>query len=120
MAQFTALRFTEILIRPQLDGGPEGALKMLMQNQDEAKTILSVDIVTDCIDLYQLVTGMKGIPLDQAQRLSILSLREDRLAGRLRRFYHWPTEVLIMDALTKQGLFPQMQDYLFMGIIRYR
>eukprot|EP00959_Pyramimonas_sp_CCMP1952_P053836 1126243-Pyramimonas_sp.AAC.1 len=30
MAQFTALRFTEILIRPQLDRGPEGALKMLM------------------------------------------------------------------------------------------
>eukprot|EP00959_Pyramimonas_sp_CCMP1952_P273868 5724419-Pyramimonas_sp.AAC.1 len=69
MAQFTALRFTEILMRPQLDRGPEGALKMPMQYQDEAKTILSVDIVTDCYDLYQLVTGMKGIPVDKTQRL---------------------------------------------------
>eukprot|EP00959_Pyramimonas_sp_CCMP1952_P416400 8723743-Pyramimonas_sp.AAC.1 len=88
MAQFTALRFTEILIRPQLDRGPEGALKMLMQYPDETKTILPVDIVTDCYDLHQLVTGMKGIPVHKTQRLSILSLREDRLAGRLRRFYH--------------------------------
>eukprot|EP00959_Pyramimonas_sp_CCMP1952_P145828 3053215-Pyramimonas_sp.AAC.1 len=63
---------------------------------------------------------MKGIPVDKTQRLSILSLREDRLSGRVRRFYHWPTEVMVMDSLTKPGQFPQMQDYLLSGVIRHR
>ena len=34
--------------------------------------------------------------------------------------YHWPTELMIMDALTKVGVFPQMMDYLTSGTIRYQ
>eukprot|EP00959_Pyramimonas_sp_CCMP1952_P421206 8823563-Pyramimonas_sp.AAC.1 len=90
-----------------------------MQVQEEGRPILPIDIVTGCYDLVQCVTGMKEIPVDKTQRLSILSLREDRLPGRVRRFYHWPTEVTAMDSLTKQGIFPQMQDYLISGAIRY-
>eukprot|EP00959_Pyramimonas_sp_CCMP1952_P252447 5274503-Pyramimonas_sp.AAC.1 len=63
---------------------------------------------------------MNGIPVDKTQRLSILSLREDRLSGRARRMYHWPTVLMVMDALTKVGVFPHMMDYLLSGTIRYQ
>eukprot|EP00959_Pyramimonas_sp_CCMP1952_P347627 7281570-Pyramimonas_sp.AAC.1 len=88
--------------------------------QDEGRAMIPIDIVTDCYDLYQVTTGLKGIPVDKTQRLTIFSLREDRLSGRIRMIYHWPTEIMIMDALTKQGTFPQMQDYLQSGHIRYQ
>ena len=88
--------------------------------QDDGKAAFPIDLVTDCYDLFQLITGMKGIPVDKTQRLSILSLREDRLSGRVRRMYHWPTELMIMDALPKVGVFPQMMDYLTSGTIRYQ
>ena len=78
-----------------------------------------LDVVTDCYDLFQLVTGQKGIPADKTQRLSILSLREDRLSGRIRRVYHWPTEVMVMDGLTKVGIYPQLMSFLSCGIIEY-
>eukprot|EP00959_Pyramimonas_sp_CCMP1952_P093202 1951079-Pyramimonas_sp.AAC.1 len=53
---------------------------------------------------------MKGIPVDKTQRLSIPSLREDRLSGKVRRMYHWPTELMAMDALTKVGISGPDQD----------
>eukprot|EP00959_Pyramimonas_sp_CCMP1952_P109064 2281057-Pyramimonas_sp.AAC.1 len=63
-----------------------------MQMQDEGRAMIPIDIITGCYDLYQLTTGLKGIPVDKTQRLSILALREDRLSGRRRRIYHGPTE----------------------------
>eukprot|EP00959_Pyramimonas_sp_CCMP1952_P133150 2783735-Pyramimonas_sp.AAC.1 len=40
-------------------------LKNLLQMQDEGRSILPIDIITDCYDRFQFVTGMKGIPVDK-------------------------------------------------------
>ena len=50
--------------------------------------------------------GIKGVPSDKNNRLAILSMREERLSGRIRWFIHLPTHNMIMDGLTKPGLFP--------------
>ena len=52
--------------------------------------VVPVDAYTDCLDLLELTTGLKGVPQDRHQRLAILALREKRLAGRIRLSY-WPS-----------------------------
>ena len=75
-----------------------------------------MDHVTDCFDFYELCTGAKGVPADKSQRLSVLSMREERLSGRLRRLYHCPTQLMLADGLTKPGIFPNLMQFLSTGM----
>ena len=47
---------------------------------------LPIDSLTDCRDLFELTTGVKGVPQDKTQRLLILSLREKVMCWKLRHF----------------------------------
>ena len=51
--------------------------------------------------MFELVTGIKGVPSEKLQRVGILSLRKDRLTRRLRCILHIPTEIMLADSLTK-------------------
>ena len=42
-------------------------------------------------------------------------MREERLSGRIRGFIHAPTEIMLMDALTKIGIFPQIMRHATTG-----
>ena len=79
-----------------------------------------VDHVTDCMDLYELVCGHKGLSADKNQRLIITSLREDRSRGAIRRFMHWPTTVMLADGLTKTGNFAQLLRFATTGLLLIR
>ena len=78
--------------------------------------IVPCDVATDCNDLFELACGQRGIPSDKSQRLAVLSIREDRLSGRTRAFFHWPTSIMLAGALTKPGTFPQMMRFLSTGV----
>ena len=76
-------------------------LETLMQADLEGRSVVPVDSYTDCLDLLELTTGLKGVPQDRHQRLAILALREKRLAGRIRLSYWVETCYMIANALTK-------------------
>jgi hypothetical protein len=57
--------------------------------------------LTDCKDLFELVTGSKGIPQDRTQRLLTLALREKRLLRKFSMFLWQRTKDMIANALTK-------------------
>eukprot|EP00959_Pyramimonas_sp_CCMP1952_P101945 2131992-Pyramimonas_sp.AAC.1 len=63
--------------------------------------IVPCDGITDCMDLFELVSGGRGLTTDKTQRISIMSLREDRLTGRFRRITHVPTASMLSDGMTK-------------------
>ena len=69
----------------------------------------------DCMDFGQLCCGGKGIPSDMGSRLASLSMREERLSGRIRAFIHIPTEIMLVDALTKVGPYPVLMRHLTTG-----
>ena len=41
----------------------------LLDLEADGKYDLAIDTFTDCMDLYQLSTGVKGVPQDRTQRL---------------------------------------------------
>ena len=79
-----------------------------------------VDHVTDCMDLYELVCGVRGLSADKNQRLIITSLREDRAKSLIRRFQHWPTSIMLADGLTKGGFFQQLSEFVTTGKLSIR
>jgi hypothetical protein len=79
--------------------------------QNTHQVILPIDCVTDCMDVYELICGAKGLSNDTQQRLIILSLREYRGLGILRAVFHAPTTVMLADGLTKVGRFAQLMKY---------
>ena len=85
--------------------------------QHENLNIVPVDHVTDCMDLFELCCGQRGLSNDKNQRLVIMSLREDRLLGYIRNFWHWPTTIILADGLTKRGVFPQLLRFVTTGHI---
>ena len=62
---------------------------------------IATDAVTDCRDLYELVTGARGVPQDKTQRLIVLSLRERRMLGRVRSYIWCDTDSMLANGLTK-------------------
>ena len=80
-------------------------------------SILPVDHVTDCMDLFELMCNSKGLSSDKSQRVAILALREDRMSGRLRWIAHFPTAAMIADGLTKSGVFLQLMRFVTSGLI---
>ena len=112
-SQLIALRYTELISGCTV--GASKPLQVLISISDTGKYIVPIDHYTDCYDLFQLCCGMKGIPTDKTQRLSILSIREDRLCGRIRNFIHIPTNAMVVDGLTKPGTFSELLKLVSTG-----
>ena len=74
----------------------------LLDIQDKSQCPIPHDHVIDCMDLWELACGCKGIPQDKSQRLGVLHIREERRQLRLRRLYHLPTAFMLADMLTKR------------------
>ena len=108
-----ALRFTEIFCVATFGRTPTTSYLLYLQTHN--LTVVPCDLTTDCMDLWELVCGVKGIPSDKSQRLGILCLREDRLNQRIRNFAHMPTANMIADGLTKAGVFPVLLEYCTTG-----
>ena len=85
--------------------------------QEVGNPQLPIDDYRDCNDVYQLVTGSKTLPQDKQQRIYVLSLREWRLAGRIRWMSLIPTRSMVADALTKLMVSPQMMELLTSGTL---
>ena len=119
LAQLCSMRFAEILYGGNLwplQRGP--TTKELIWLQEAAATPLAIDHFTDCEDLWQLASGEKGLPQDKSQRLYVMSIREDRLAGWIRRWFLIPTQAMLMDGLTKHMHAPLLYDFLYTGYWR--
>ena len=87
-----------------------------MEADVQGEYTVPVDSWTDCLDLLELTTGLKGVPQDRHQRLAILALREKRVAGRIRLSYWMQTDWMIANALTKHDAnCPTMWDLLTKG-----
>ena len=85
--------------------------------QEYGYPIVPVDLVTDCMDVFELVCNCKGLSNDKNQRLVIFSLREDRLRRKIRAVQHWPTGVMLADGLTKVGHFLQLLRFSTTGMV---
>ena len=113
LVNLIALRFTELFCLSTFNVQPTN--KLLLWIQENNLYILPCDMTTDCMDLFELVCGIKGVPNDKSQRLAIMVLREDRLAGRIRHFAHMPTANMLADGLTKVGVYPRLLHYCITG-----
>ena len=117
LAQLTQVRLTELLghgiVTPY---GQPTPLSVIMEIQENAYWMVPIDHMTDCYDLFQLVVGQKGVPQDRYQRVYIMSLREDRISGHIRRFWWIPTSAMIADALTKSMIIDTMYDAIFTSL----
>ena len=98
MGQLVAMRIAE----------PELTLKFgrltpmkLLTIQDEGTCPVMYDHMVDCMDLWDLACGRKGVPLDKSQRLAVLAIREERRMQRIRRFMHVTTRYMLADILPK-------------------
>ena len=99
MGQMIALRYAE----PELVARSTKTVTPLIleQYQERGECPLMHDHFIDCMDLWELSCGMKGIPQDKGMRLGVLSIREERRSLRLRRLYHVCTHWMLADQFTK-------------------
>jgi len=116
LVNLIALRYTEVYCISTFGRTP--STKFLLHLQTNNLAILPCDLTTDCMDLYELVCGLKGIPSDKSQRLCVLCLREDRLNGRVRMMAHMPTANMLADGLTKGGIFAGLLEFCTTGVWR--
>jgi hypothetical protein len=116
MAQLIAMRYGEPFVQTFL-GRPPKPLDYIWGAMTTMMPMLPVDHVTDCMDLFELCTGIRGLANDKNQRIIIMSLREDRMRGFIRCFSHWPTGIMLADGLTKVGHFPQLLRFCTTGCV---
>ena len=114
--EMCALRLTE-LAAPWTFAMP---LKWMIAIEERGVFTLSMDIVTDCKDLWELETGQKGVPQDRTQRLIIMSLRERRAQGRIRNVLWTDTRDMIANSLTKHVSWDKQLDTLLTkGVLKH-
>ena len=118
-AQLVSLRFAEVLQAGIcLPLRSRCTLGQLIVVQEQNLMPFPCDQYTDCGGLWELVTGVKGVPQDKSQRLYIMSIREDRVNGRIRRFFLIPTNIMFADSLTKHMICKIFMDFCCSGIWR--
>ena len=66
------LRLTELHLPP----ATTPSLKELIDCESTGRYAIPIDTMTDCFDLFELVTESKDIPQDKSQMLIVISLRE--------------------------------------------
>ncbi|CAE8712610.1 unnamed protein product [Polarella glacialis] len=109
-AQLLAMRLHEIL-----GGQKKISLSAMITVQEHGSWVIPIDHCTDCRDFYELATGVKGVPQDKGQRLYVLSIREDRLTGKIRFFFLIPTSTMLADGLTKVMFSRQLLQLMTSG-----
>ena len=120
LAQMIAMRLTELFAPGiSLPMKQPATMAMLIQIQDNAEFFVPIDHWTDCRDFFELSVGLKGVPQDRHQRLYVLSVREDRLRGFIRRFFWCPTTAMLCDGLTKSMTSEILYDLLTYGFWRF-
>ena len=112
-ASLVTVRLAELLYVP----GP--SIHSLLAAQERGVRQLPIDDLGDCRDLYELVSGDRGITQDKGQRLYVLALREARMAQRLRWIGLVPTASMTADALTKSMVAPPMMQLLSSGTVSF-
>lgn len=121
VCQLVAMRYTNILgAGYNLPLYRTPTVRGLLDVQECGAYALPIDDYGDCRDLFELMTGAKGVPQDRHQRLYVLSLREDRMSGRIRRTILVPTEVMVSDALTKKMVARQLMNLITSGFLFMR
>ena len=98
---------------------PKPSIHALLAVQERGVRELPVDDLGDCRDLFELVSGERGISQDKGQRLYVLALREARMSQRLRWVGLVPTASMTADALTKSMLAPPMMQLLSSGTVSF-
>eukprot|EP00438_Fugacium_kawagutii_P029807 Skav231475 [mRNA] locus=scaffold1100:530653:539709:- [translate_table: standard] len=111
-AMLVSVRLSEMLHQSR-----SPSLQQLAAIQEAGNPQLPIDDYGDCNDVFQLTTGCKTLPQDKNQRIYVLSLRESRLAGRIRWMALVPTRSMIADALTKPMISAQMMQLLTTGCL---
>ena len=106
---------TELIGSSALLGDTLPTTKDLLRLQAQHLSEVPVDHVTDCMDLFELITGQRGLSSDKGQRLAVMSLREDRMTGRTRYSIHCTTRAMLADGLTKPGIFNQLLAFATTG-----
>ena len=116
LGQLVAIRLTGIFSTgTQIPLRCKNPLQTLIQIQEKGEWCLPIDHYTDCREHFQFVVGEKGVPQDRYQRLYVLSLREDRINGAIRRFIWIPTCSMLVDPLTKPMISKVLFDMLTQG-----
>eukprot|EP00959_Pyramimonas_sp_CCMP1952_P412518 8644394-Pyramimonas_sp.AAC.1 len=69
-------------------------IKAMMNIIETGAYELAVDHLTDCRDVFELVTGLKGVPQDKQQWLPVMALREERITTKVRWAIHVPTGMM--------------------------
>ena len=96
--ELISMRFTErVFVKAP-------TLQDLIDADSDSRLEVPIDAITDCNDLYELITGMKGVPQDRSQRLIIMSLREKRMIRKLRNIAWCDTNDMAANSLTKHDL----------------
>ena len=116
LAQLVAMRITEVIGHGiQTPFQQQAPLKLFIEIQENAAWAIPVDHCTDCKDVFEFVTGFKGVPQDRYQRVYVMGLREDRIKQAIRRFFWIPTTAMLADCLTKPMISSIMYDLLHFG-----
>ena len=100
LGHMVSLRYTEPEFAIKLRRRPL-AIDYLKAEQGRELCTLPHDHFVDCMDLWELACGYRGIPQDKGQRLGVLVIREERRSLRHRRLYHVTTHYMLADLLTK-------------------
>ena len=94
-------------------------IKQLIKIQENGCAELPTDFYGDCRDVYELVTGARTLPQDKGQRLYILSIKESRIAGKMRMMVLVPTQSMTADSLTKPMIHHSMLYLLTTGMVQF-
>ena len=118
MGQLIAARVTEMFCRMVLPPRASITAHDMLSLSEKDITVIAHDSMTDCMDLFELITGGRGVPSDKSQRVAIMALREDRVHHRIRSVLHVPTRTMLADGLTKEGWYDQLLTYCTTGKIK--
>jgi len=118
MGQLIAARVTEMFCRMVLPPRASITAHDMLELSQKDITVIAHDSMTDCMDLFELITGGRGVPSDKSQRVAIMALREDRVHHRIRSVLHVPTRTMLADGLTKEGWYDQLLVYCTTGKIK--
>ena len=89
----------------------------LLRVFDTCSWIVPIDHWTDCSDFVELASGIKVTKDDKSETLYMISFREDRLRGAIRRLYQVPTQSMVGDALTTSMHSKQIIQLLYHGTV---
>eukprot|EP00959_Pyramimonas_sp_CCMP1952_P226463 4734987-Pyramimonas_sp.AAC.1 len=108
MGQLIAARITEMFCQMALPPRASITAHDMLELSQKDIDVIAHDSMTDYRDLFELITGGRGIPSDKSQRVAIMTFREDRLHHRILSTLHVPTRVMLADGLIKEGWCDQL------------